>query len=368
MGLKCGIVGLPNAGKSTLFNALTGAGAEAANYPFCTIDPNIGIAELADERLHQLARQVQAAKTIPAVVEFVDIAGLVKGASDNAGLGNRFLSHIRETDGIAHVVRCYEDGDIAHVSGVVDPADDISIINLELILADLSTVEKTAARVHKVAKSGDKEARHLAAVAARLKAHLERGQPARTLDLDDSELAAVKPLCLLTMKPVLYIANVGEDGFSDNPLLAAAEQAAAAEGAPLLPVCAQAEADISDWDAEEKAEMLKTLAIPGDSAAAGSLARVARAAFSMFNLITYFTAGPKEARAWTITSGMTARQAAGVIHNDFARGFICAEVIHWRDFLTYGGEAGAREAGKLRQEGRDYLVCDGDVMHFRFNV
>lgn len=368
MGLKCGIVGLPNAGKSTLFNALTGGAAEAANYPFCTIDPNIGIAEIADERLHALAAQVQAARTIPAVVEFVDIAGLVKGAADNAGLGNRFLSHIRETDGIAHVVRCHEDGDIAHVHGAVNPADDIGVINLELILADLATVEKTAARVAKTAKSGDKHSRQLAALADKLAAHLAAGAPARALALDSSECALAKPLCLLTMKPVLYVANVGEDGFAGNPLLEAARASAAAEGAPLLPICAQTEADISGWSAQERAELLKTLAVPGDAGGSGGLARIAQAAFAMLNRITYFTAGRKEARAWTITSGMTAPQAAGAIHKDFERGFIRAEVIHWRDFLQHGGESGAREAGKARAEGRDYIVADGDVMHFRFNV
>ena len=366
MGLTCGIVGLPNAGKSTLFNALTGAGAAAANYPFCTIDPNIGSAELTDGRLTRLAALVQAAKTIPSTVEFVDIAGLVKGAADNAGLGNRFLSHIRETDGIAHVVRCYQDDDITHVHGKVSPADDINIINLELILADLATLEKTITRVTRIAKGGDKEARQTVLLAERLQAHLNTGAPARTLDLDDNARLLAKPLCLLTMKPVLYIANVGETGFADNPLLAAAAACAEAEGAPLLPVCAQIEADISNWSAEEKNEVLQD--IGGENSGAGGLARIARAAFSMLNLITYFTAGPKEARAWTIKNGMTAQQAAGVIHDDFARGFIRAEVIHWRDFLEHGGETGARSAGKARQEGRDYIVADGDVMHFRFNV
>lgn len=370
MSLKCGIVGLPNAGKSTLFNALTGNAVAAENYPFCTIEPNSGIAPLADARLDKLAQVARAARTVPAVVEFVDIAGLVKGAADNAGLGNRFLAHIRETDGIAHVVRCHEDADISHVHGQVNPADDIGVVNLELILADLATVEKALARSTRSAKSGDKEARARVAVAEKLQQHLAGGQPARTLHLSTSEQTFAQPLCLLTMKPALYIANVAEDGFADNPLLDAARQAAQADGAQVLPVCAQVEAEIGNWSAAEKAELLQTLA-GGDAAedtAAGGLVRIARAAFHMLNLITYFTAGEKEARAWTIRQGATAQEAAGVIHADFARGFIRAEVIDWADFAQYGGEAGAREAGKARQEGRGYVVADGDVMHFRFNV
>ena len=370
MALKCGIVGLPNAGKSTLFNALTGNAAAAENYPFCTIDPNSGIAPLADARLDKLAQTARSARIVPAVVEFVDIAGLVKGAADNAGLGNRFLAHIRETDGIAHVVRCHEDADIAHVHGEVNPAEDIAVVNLELILADVATVEKTIARCGRIAKGGDKEARALMTVAEKLNQHLASGQPARTLQLNDSETALAKPLCLLTMKPVLYIANVDEGGFANNPLLDAARQAAEAEGAALLPVCAQVEAEIGNWDEAEKRELLKTMdgGAEGEDAGAGGLARIARAAFRLLNLITYFTAGEKEARAWTIRHGATAQQAAGVIHEDFARGFIRAEVMSWEDFVRHGGEVGARDAGAARQEGRGYVVADGDVMHFKFNV
>ncbi len=363
MGIKCGIVGLPNVGKSTLFNALTAAGAAAENYPFCTIEPNIGIAELADTRLQQLAEVAQSAKIIPAPVEFVDIAGLIEGAAQNAGLGNRFLAHIRETDGIAHVVRCFESGDVLHISEHPNPADDIAIINTELALADLDTVEKARSRNTKIARAGDAAARALSAVCDKLAAHLGEGNMARTLQLSAEEEELAKTLFLLTAKPAIYVANVGEDGFEHNPLLTAVQEIAATENAAVVPICAQMESDLAGLDESEKEELLSDI---GQSQT--GLARLAKAAFDMLGLATYFTAGPKEARAWTIRLGMNAAEAAGVIHTDFMRGFIRAEVCNWQDFVELGGESAARAAGKLRLEGKEYIAQDGDVMHFRFNV
>jgi GTP-binding protein YchF len=364
LSLKCGIVGLPNVGKSTLFNALTKAQIAAENYPFCTIEPNVGIVEVPDARLGRLAAIAKPQKVIPAVVEFVDIAGLVAGASKGEGLGNQFLANIRETDAIAHVVRCFEDPNVVHVAGRIDPVSDIETIHTELALADLQTVEKQLARYAKVAKAGgDKEAQRLVAALEKVQAALDAGRPARSVELSKEELAVIKPLFLLTMKPTMYVANVAEAGFKDNPLLARVEAYAAKEGSPVVAICAALEAQIADMPDEDKKLFLADMGMeePG-------LARVIRAGYTLLGLQTYFTAGPKEVRAWTVPVGATAPQAAGVIHTDFERGFIRAEVVAYDDYVACNGEQGAKEAGKLRVEGKDYIVRDGDVMHFRFNV
>ena len=364
MSLQCGIVGLPNVGKSTLFDALTRAGIQAENYPFCTIEPNVGIVEVPDPRLVALAEIVHPQRIQSAIVEFVDIAGLVAGASKGEGLGNQFLANIRETNAIVHVVRCFEDSNVVHVSGSVDPIRDIEVIDTELALADLASVEKALARYSKQARAGgDKEAKVIVAVLEKCLAQLDQGKPVRGIEFSKEERQVLKPFCLITAKPVLYAANVAEDGFENNPMLDAVRQHAAAEGAEVVALCAAIEAEIADLEDADKADFLHSMGLqePG-------LDRLIRAGYKLLGLQTYFTAGVKEVRAWTIHKGDTAPQAAGVIHTDFERGFIRAQTIAFDDFIACKGEQGAKDAGKMRAEGKDYVVQDGDIMNFLFNV
>ncbi len=363
MTLKCGIVGLPNVGKSTLFNALTKAGIPAENYPFCTIEPNVGVVEVPDPRIDALSAIVKPERVVKAIVEFVDIAGLVAGASKGEGLGNQFLSHIRETDAIVNVVRCFEDPNVIHVAGKVSPIDDIEVIQTELALADMGTVEKAIHREQKKARSGDKDAAKLVALLERLMPHLNEGQPVRTMGLDKEEMAIIYPLHLITAKPAMFVANVSDTGFTNNPLLDQLTEFANKQNAPIVAICAAIESEIAEMDDADKADFLNDMGMdePG-------LDRLIRAAFKLLGLQTYFTAGVKEVRAWTVPIGATAPQAAGVIHTDFERGFIRAQTISYDDFLTYKGESGAKEAGKMRAEGKEYIVKDGDVLNFLFNV
>jgi ribosome-binding ATPase len=363
MSLQCGIVGLPNVGKSTLFNALTKAGIAAENYPFCTIEPNVGVVAVPDPRLTALSAIVNPERIVNAIVEFVDIAGLVAGASKGEGLGNQFLAHIRETDAIVNVVRCFEDDNVIHVAGKISPLDDIEVIQTELALADMGTVEKAIHRENKKARSGDKDAAKLVALLERLMPHLNDAKPVRAMKLDEEEMALLKPLCLITAKPAMYVGNVSDSGFTDNPLLDQLAKYAESQNAPMVAICASLEAEIADLDDADKGAFLADMGLeePG-------LDRLIRAAFKLLGLQTYFTAGVKEVRAWTIHIGDTAPQAAGVIHTDFERGFIRAQTIAFDDFIQYKGEAGAKEAGKMRAEGKEYVVKDGDVLNFLFNV